>query len=67
MNQYVGGIYKAAQDDARRLSEIEQTPPAIALLRRLTDAAQAILAADSPDHTLTPTDEQWGEIGRAHV
>ena len=40
-------------------------PQAVALLRRLTDAAQAILAADSPDHTLTPTDEQWGELDSA--
>ena len=38
---------------------------AVTLLRRLTDAAQAILAADSPDHTVTPTDEQWGELDAA--
>lgn len=35
------------------------------LLRRLTNAAQAVLAAGSPDHTWAPTDEQWGELGAA--
>lgn len=32
---------------------------------RLLDAGKAIIAADSPDHTAAPTDEQWRELEAA--
>ncbi len=64
--KFASQLRQAIEAEARSTPAEALDPPlVVSHLRRLTDAARAILAADSPDHTITPTDDQWGELDAA--